>query len=265
VTELDVTEPDLFSVELDHGQVTGARCGQGPSVLLLHQTPRSWDEYRDALPLLAQRGLQAIALDTPGFGGSQPLPGAPTIERWAESLHAVLDALALDRVVIVGHHTGGVVAVELTARDPKRVSALILSSTPLLDAAYREHPPDESGVDAAEDAEGLRRSRARFYPHGRPDLLDRYVADALHAGRLARVGHEVVAAYAMDDKLNRLTMPVLLIGADRDPFAYPQLERLRRALPGARVAVIRGGMIPLPDGWPGQFADLVADFAVSAV
>jgi pimeloyl-ACP methyl ester carboxylesterase len=258
-----VNEPNVVSLELDHGRVTAARCGDGPPVVLLHQTPRSWDEYRDVLPLLARRRLEAVAVDTPGFGGSEPLPGAPTIERWAETIHAVLDTLALHRTVVVGHHTGGVIAVELAARDPDRVSGLVLSSTPLLDAAYRAQPPDESGVDAADDAEGLRRSRASFYPPGRPDLLERYVADALRAGGLARLGHRVVAAYAMDDKVGRLTMPVLLIGADRDPFAYPQLERMRRALPRARVAVIRGGMIPLPDGWPGKFAELVADFAVS--
>jgi pimeloyl-ACP methyl ester carboxylesterase len=69
----------------------------------------------------------------------------------------------------------------------------------------------------------------------------------------------------MDEKLGRLAMPVLLIGADRDPFAYPELERLRRALPRARVAVIGGGMVPLPDGWPAEFAQLVADFVLSSM
>lgn len=261
----DVAGPELVSAELEHGRLTGARCGHGPSVVLLHQTPRSWDEYRDVLPLLAQRGLQGIALDTPGFGGSQPLAGPPTIERWAEAIDAALGALVPQQAVVVGHHTGGVIAVELAARDPERVSALVLSSTPLLDAAYRERPPDESEVDAAEDAEGLRRSRAGFYPPDRPDLLDRYVTDALRAAGPAWLGHQVVADYVMDDKLSRLTMPVLLIGADRDPFAYPQLERMRAALPHAQAAVIAGGMVPLPDGRPAEFAELVAEFAVSAM
>jgi pimeloyl-ACP methyl ester carboxylesterase len=116
-------------------------------------------------------------------------------------------------------------------------------------------------VDTGEDADSLRRSRAGFYPADRPDLLDRCVADALRAGPLARQGHGAVASYQMDDEPPGLTMPLLLIGADRDPYAYPQLERLQRVLPHAESAVIAGGMVPLPDGSPTEFARLVADFA----
>jgi pimeloyl-ACP methyl ester carboxylesterase len=251
---------ELGAVELAHGPLGFAAVGTGPPVVLLHQTPRSWDEYRDVLPLLAARGYRALAFDTPGFGSSAPLPAEPTIERWAAALGSAVDALSLGRSALVGHHTGGVIAVELAAQDPERVAALVLSSTPLTDAAYRAAPPDESGVDEAEEAEGLRRSRAGFYPAERPDLLDRYVADALRAGPLARLGHRAVGAYQMDGRLERLGMPVLLIGADRDPYAFPQLERLGAALPASEKVVIKGGMVPLPDGWPTQFAGTVADF-----
>ena len=228
--------------------------------MLLHQTPRSRDEYRDVVPLLAAAGRRVIAFDTPGFGDSAPLPGDPSIEGWAGAVLAGLDALELDRPALVGHHTGGVVAVALAARAPERIAALILSSTPLTDAAYRAQPPDESGVDAADDADGLRRSRAWFYPADRPDLLDRYVADALRAGSLRLGGHHAVGAYEMDDAIPRLRMPTLLIGATEDPYAYPQLERMRRALPHAEVAEIAGGMVPLPDGRPAEFAAAIIGF-----
>ncbi len=247
-------------VQLRHGPLAVARAGSGPVVVLLHQTPRSWDEYRDVLPLLAARGCQAIALDTPGFGDSAPVPDRPSIEAWAGAANEALDALGIRRAAVVGHHTGGAIAVELANQQSDRVAALVLSSTALTDASYRAAPPDDSGVDEAQDADGLRRSRAGFYPADRPDLLDRYVSDALRAGSLARLGHHVVGAYAMDGKLAAFKMPVLLIGADRDPYAFPQLERMRRALPHAEVAVIEGGMVPLPDGRPEEFAELIAGF-----
>jgi pimeloyl-ACP methyl ester carboxylesterase len=251
---------ELVSVQLQHGPVCAACAGSGTPVVLLHQTPRSWDEYRDVLPLLAARGHRAIAFDTPGFGDSAPLPGGASIVRWSETLHAALDELGVERAAFVGHHTGGVIAVELAAQRPERVSALVLSSTPLTDAAYRDTPPDESGVDAAQDADGLRRSRAHFYPDDRADLLDRYVADALRALPLALDGHRAVGEYAMEAAIAHLTMPVLLVGADADPYAYPQLARMRAALTHAEVHEIRGGMVPLPDGWPKVFAAAVADF-----
>ena len=253
-------------VTLAHGPVTYADAGAGTAaaVLLLHQTPRSWDEYRDVLPRLAAGGYRAIALDTPGFGASAPLPGEPTIERWARAAGDLLDALEVASTAVVGHHTGGVIAVELAAQQPGRITGLVLSSTPLTDSAYRAQPPEESGVDAAEDAAGLRRSRADFYPAERPDLLDRYVADALKCGSLARIGHRAVGGYAMERVLERLSMPTLLIGATKDPFAYPQLVRLRAALPHAQVAEIAGGMVPLPDGWPAAFAVAVLGFLDAA-
>jgi pimeloyl-ACP methyl ester carboxylesterase len=235
-----------------------AEQGEGTAVVLLHQTPRSVDEYRDVMPALAARGYRAVAFDTPGFGDSPPVAGEPSIEAWAAAIGEAIDGLGIERFALVGHHTGGVIAVELARQRAERIAALVLSSAPLTDAAYHATAVDESSVDQGEDAESLRASRADFYPADRPDLLDRYVADALRAGDLRRRGHHIVAAYQMD--VSPLTMPVLLIGADADPYAFPQLERMAAALPHAETAVIDGGMVPLPDGWPEEFAGAVADF-----
>jgi pimeloyl-ACP methyl ester carboxylesterase len=239
-------------------KVNHVEAGSGTPVVLLHQTPRSVDEYRDVLPALAARGYRVIAFDTPGFGDSARVAGEPSIEAWAEVLAGAIDGLGVERFALVGHHTGGVIAVELAAQRPERVLALVLSSTPLTDAAYHATAVDESSVDVGEDAETLRASRADFYPADRPELLDRYVTDALRAGPLARLGHHVVASYNMD--VSRLEMPVLLIGADGDPYAFPQLERMSVAVAHAERAVISGGMVPLPDGWPQEFASAVAGF-----
>jgi pimeloyl-ACP methyl ester carboxylesterase len=251
--------PEIIRVDVPHGQMSIARQGSGPAVVLLHQTPRSWDEYRDVIPLIAASGRTAIAIDTPGFGDSHRVD-EPSIYAWATAAHHALDALGVDTAAVVGHHTGGSIAVELAAQRPERVTALVLSSTALTDADYRATPPDESSVDAGEDAGSLRASRAGFYPADRPDLLDRYVEGALRAGHLARAGHHVVASYEMERALDKLTMPVLLIGATEDPYAYPQLERFARALPHAQVVEIQGGMVPLPDGWPDEFAAAVLNF-----
>jgi pimeloyl-ACP methyl ester carboxylesterase len=250
------------SIELSHGRLAFAQAGDAgaPVVVLLHQTPRSCDEYRDVLPLLAASGRRVIAFDTPGFGDSAALPDGPSIEGWAAALLAALDALGVTHASVAGHHTGGTVAVALAAREPERVDALVLSATAMTDAAYRAAPPDESGVDEGDTAEELRASRAGFYPADRPDLLDRYFADALRAGPLRLGGHQAVGAYEMDAAIARLRMPVLLVGATADPYAHPQLARMQAALPHAEVAVIEGGMVPLPDGWPEEFAAAVAGF-----
>jgi pimeloyl-ACP methyl ester carboxylesterase len=256
-----------FFVALRHGVVHVAECGaaDAPAVLLLHQTPRSWREYKDVLPLLGTR-LHAIAMDTAGFGDSDAV-AEPCIEAWAAVAAQLLDALAIERAHVVGHHTGGVIAVELAATQPQRVASLVLSSTPLTDAAFREARKRRPPIDAVEPGEdgsyltALWQRRQAFYPRGRPDLLHAFVADALKVADV-EAGHRAVASYRMEDRISALQQPTLLIHATDDPFAAPHTAHWRQALPHARVATIEGG-VPLPDQCPDAFAGAVLKFVHS--
>jgi pimeloyl-ACP methyl ester carboxylesterase len=240
---------------------------KGEDVLLLHQTPRSWNEYREVLPLLGRR-RRTIAIDMAGFGESSALPwGSDSIERWAEVALEVLDVLGIERAHLVGHHTGAVVATDMAARAPERARSAVLSSAPFDDAQTRAAQLAGPAVvdDVTHDPDGshvleLWHTRAGFYPKGRVDLLEAFLIDALKAGPRAAEGHQVVARYDMQAAVTRLRCPVLLVGATDDPYAYPALEPMRAALPQARVEVIQGGMVPLPDQLPEQFAAVVERF-----
>jgi pimeloyl-ACP methyl ester carboxylesterase len=253
-------------VDVPHGAMHCAIAGAGPPVLLLHQTPRSWDEYRDVLPLLGAR-RQAIAIDTAGFGDSAPLPpGEDSIQRWAEVAAAVLDALALERAAVVGHHTGAYIAAELAASRPERVEAVALSSLTLWSREERlRHTTGRAVVDDVDPrVDGahvleLWRGRAPFYPES-AELLERYLVDCLRAGKRAAEGHRVVARYAVEERLPLVRCPTLLVAATDDPHAYPSLPALRAALPDADVVEIEGGTVALPDGHPQEFAAAVARF-----
>lgn len=251
---------------LPHGQVHYAECGpdDAPAVLLLHQSPRSWAEYRAVLPRLGTR-LHAIAMDTAGFGDSQPLPGTAAVEGWAEVAVQLLDAVGIARAHVVGHHTGGVIAVELAARHGEHVASLVLSSTPVTDAAFRRARSERPPIDAVERRDDgghlaeLWRRRQAFYPPGRPDLLQAFVADALKVADVED-GHRAVAAYRMEERFAALVQPTLLIHAPEDPFAAPHLAHWRALLPHAQVAEIAGGGVPLPDQLPEAFAQAVLRF-----
>lgn len=254
------------TLQTAHGPVHFARCGQGPAVLLLHQTPRSWREYEYVLPLLG-RHADCIAMDTVGYGDTPPFAdGAPTVERWAATALALMDTLKIEQFVVVGHHTGAAIGMELTAQAPSRVRGLVLSSCPFVDADRRAHHGQKATVDnVTPSADGshvleLWRIRQSFYPAGNIDLLERFVADALRAGTRSAQGHITVNRYHMEDRIGRVKCPVLLVGAPEDPHAYPAVARLAQALPQSRIVDIPGGMVPLPDQLPEPFAKAVADF-----
>ena len=83
-------------------------------------------------------------MDTIGFGDSyRPTEGA-SIELYARGVIRFLDAMGIERTSLVGHHTGGVIAVEVAASCPERAEKLILSSTPYVDAADREREKNQT-------------------------------------------------------------------------------------------------------------------------
>lgn len=253
--------------DLSVGQIHYAACGdpEAPPILLLHQSPRSWREYREVLPLLG-RQFHAIAMDTAGFGDSAPVTGQASIEAWAAVAVELLTSLSLDGVSVVGHHTGGVIAIEMAATAPRSVGSVVLSSTPWVDDSLRRERAARAPIDeVAPSLDGshlqvLWQRRQSFYPADRPDLLEAFVVDALRASGGAEVGHRAVAAYRMEAAIGRVSQPALVVRATADPFASPHSAELMRRLPQARLVEIDGAMVPLPDQLPARFASAVVDF-----
>jgi pimeloyl-ACP methyl ester carboxylesterase len=99
--------------------------GSGPPTLLLHgigNYGRYWDLFADAV---AGR-LALVAPDARGHGESgRPAEGYAPADFTADAM-AVLDRLEIDRAVVVGHSMGGLHSINLTARHPERVRALVI-------------------------------------------------------------------------------------------------------------------------------------------
>jgi pimeloyl-ACP methyl ester carboxylesterase len=110
----------------DGGALFGRLHGSLPArVLALHGWGRSGADFDAALA-----GLDAVALDLPGFGAT-PEP----VAAWGSAEYAAAVERALPeigpRVVVVGHSFGGRVAVQLAAAAPELVAGLVLTGVPL--------------------------------------------------------------------------------------------------------------------------------------
>ncbi|WP_338692642.1 alpha/beta fold hydrolase [Streptomyces sp. Q6] len=244
------------------GQLHYVETGDGEPVLLLHQTPRSWTEYVDVLPLVGAR-YRAIAMDTLGYGASAKPEEPHTIERFADGVGDLVDALGLDRFHLVGHHTGGVVAVEVAARLQDRVASLLLSATSFVDDEKRGGAHGSvDHVDPTPDGTHLRHlwdNRRGFYRPGEEEALGRYVIDALTVLDRVEEGHRAVRRYAMEPRLPQITARTLAVCAPDDRFSLPSLAKFAAAL-GCPTRVLSAGHAAAPEQIPREFADTVVEW-----
>src|SRR4051812_4960934 len=91
----------------------------GDPVVLLHGWPQHWYEWRHVMPALADRH-RVLAVDLRGFGWSDAPESGYAKEELATDILAVLDALELDRVKLIGHDWGGWIGFLLCLRAPER-------------------------------------------------------------------------------------------------------------------------------------------------
>ena len=122
------------------GQVHLKRAGKGGRpLLLLHQSPLSGAMFDPALPLLAEAGFDAVAVDTPGYGLSDAPPAPVAIADYGAAVADVLDALGWTQADVLGHHTGAAIAASFAVQMPARVGKLVLNGVPLLSDEERAH------------------------------------------------------------------------------------------------------------------------------
>jgi len=255
-------------VSSEYGQLHFVECGTGVPVLMLHQTPCSWTEYLDVLPLVGTE-CRAIAMDTLGFGASAELEGPYSIERFADGAEALVDALGLDRFHLVGHHTGGVIAIELAARLKDRVASLLLSATPFVDDEKRRTAGERKAVDHVDPKPDgshlleLWNRRRGFYEEGQEAALTRFMVDALTVLDRVEEGHVAVREYEMDRRLPHITARTLAVCAPGDHYSLPALEKFAAAL-GCETRVLSGGHVPVLEQLPEEFSKVVLEWVAAA-
>lgn len=236
-----VTIPGKFGTR----QVHYRRGGQGPVVLLLHQSPQSSREMEAVIGAFGDR-FTLIAPDAPGYGFSQALRhlGEPlrfaTIEDFAAATLEFADALGLGRFGVYGFHTGASIGVALAERYPERIAAvaangLVIPTPDELAAILREYlPAFVPHWDGSHLAWLWARMREQtiFFPWHDRRLATRMTfdmppADRLQAGLLEflAAGEHYHVAYGAafgghaERRLPAVRVPLLVTASAHDPLA----------------------------------------------
>jgi pimeloyl-ACP methyl ester carboxylesterase len=220
--------------------------GEGPPVVLLHGLGGSLHTWYGVIENLALHH-HVVAVDLRGHGRSGGQGGGYSIQGWAADVEALLGALELPAVTLVGHSLGSLVAQHLAANRPEAVDALVL----LGGISFFEPPMKDAYEQRAKlvEADGL------------DALVDDWLPGALAprtAARLPQLAGLLREVFLRNDPdsyaaacramakapgiaRDRIGQPTLLLVGDHDrstPIAMT--EELHRDIPVSQVRVIAG-------------------------
>jgi pimeloyl-ACP methyl ester carboxylesterase len=261
---MSTTSHRFFASPLGEVHFIDAGDVHGPPLVLLHQTPRSVDEFAEVIPLLAAHH-RVIAVDNPGYGASEVPPHQPTVEEYADTVVALLDELQVPKATLVGHHTGAILAVDIAARHPGRVDRLVLSGPHYMDQEMRQLLHEISVQWRLQpDGSHMMEKWEKFSGWvSDPAIVHRVVTDLLRAGETSEYGHFACADYRMEDTLPLVRAPALLIVGRNDPFAnHPKNAVFAETIPQTVRVELDGGIF-LPTESPKAFAQAVLEYLES--
>jgi pimeloyl-ACP methyl ester carboxylesterase len=270
---------------------TGAPNGR--AVLLLHGKNFFGAYWEGTIRALAQAGFRVVVPDQLGFGKSSKPDLHYSFELLASTTRRLLEALGVERVVVVGHSMGGMLAVRFALMYPEVASRLVLEN-PIGLEDYREKvpwQPLEQQVRAAlgQTEEGLRRFIGSYFVTWQPEyqpfvsvpyrwtLSPEYPRLALASA----LTYQMIYTQPVVHDLPRLRLPTLLvIGQSDRTFVgrgsvpkevaatlgrYPELgRRAAAAIPGAQLVELPDcGHIPHLEAAP-RFRQALLEFLLRA-
>lgn len=238
--------------------------GAGTPLILVHQTPWSSIQFYRAAPILAARGRRVVAMDTPGYGLSDPPPTAPTIADYADNLAAAMTALAVEKAILLGHHTGALIAASLAARHPQQVERLILDNAPSYTADERAlrqalaHTPLPIADDGSHLTDRWRFLRAMVDPDMTSHSLHLAVITYFSNSPDGDHGHPAAFAHDVSADVKAITCPTLVLSSRTDSL-HAHGRRWLQHRPDwhyAELATGSASVLEHPQAW----TQIVADF-----
>jgi pimeloyl-ACP methyl ester carboxylesterase len=230
---------DRMAVEVD---------GDGDAVLLVHGLGGSSNVWTPLLPALARH--RAIRPDLPGSARSARVEGPLSIERFVDAMQRVCGAVAAERVHVVAHSLGTIVAFHLAVAAPGLVRSLALFGPLLAPAdairagirARGEKARTEGEAGMQEIANALVQAATSSETKARRPVAATLVRELLMRqppDGYARTCEALAEARSAD--VSKLACPVLLVTGDEDAVApASSVRQIAERIPGCRLEILRG-------------------------
>jgi pimeloyl-ACP methyl ester carboxylesterase len=261
----------------------------GQTVLLMHGKNFGADYWANTLRTLSEQGYRVIAPDQIGFGKSSKPEMRYSFEMLAAHTLRLLDALKVERTVVVANSMGGMLGVHFARRYPERVTALVLENPLGLEDYRASIPPQATDnlvkLEMAQTPETYRRFLMSYFPQWTP-VQERFVeifarvqksAEYPRYARVSALTYQMIYDGPITDELPKLAVPTLLVIGQLDRtvfgrrFAPPEVVKplgnfmqlgktAQKLIPGAKLVELEGvGHVPQIEV-PDKFHAAVLEF-----
>ena len=261
-------------IDLDGVRVFCREAGDpgAPAILLPHGYPCSSFEFRNLMPLLADR-WHLIAPDLPGHGASSDAidpDRSYSMEGYADAMVEVLRRLEIDKAIVFGWSLGGHIGLEMIDRFPGMLGLMITGTPPISPSQVGEgfKPSPHMGLAGKEafseaDAEAYARSTC-----GEPYDAELHAMVARTDGRARRLMFEKFAAGTGRDQsviVATATVPLAVVNGIDEPFVdlgFVSRVRYANLWEGKTHEIEKSGHAPFWDA-PEKFDPIFARFLAS--
>ncbi|MER5612171.1 alpha/beta fold hydrolase [Streptomyces sp. NPDC002215] len=243
-----------------------------PALLLIHGSASSTRSWNPMVPLLTG-SHRVIRIDLLGHGRSaKPADRSYAIPDQARRAGMALDRLGVEHAVVVGHSSGGAVAIALAEQRPDLVTALALVNTgPSLDAFIAPESAATGPSQWPPTDEQLRRIASTGFSRAGYQIPEELLDDVRRMTHhtfttTMRATRAYLEQRALPDRLTVLGKPLLVIFGEDDRRWRSSSASDYRAVPGAKIEFLPGlGHSPLLEDPPRAATPLLAFTAIHAV
>lgn len=250
------------------GQVHYREVGVGPALFLLHQSPLSGAMFSPVMPLLADRGYRAIAIDTPGYGMSNSPEVPADIPTLADAIVSAMAQLSTEPCSLVGHHTGAVLAANIAARKTAPVNYLVLNGVPILTKAEREFfdgfdfGPLALAADGSHLTQAWNQRLAASPGWTNLRAMHKHVVEMLAVSDRYWFAFDAVFAHDVEADFMAVTQPALVLTNSGEDL-YEASQRASRLRPDMAFACLEGGTHDIMDEQPENWVAEVIGFLLA--
>jgi pimeloyl-ACP methyl ester carboxylesterase len=245
LTQLQLARDGIHghSLTLDGLTVPYLEGGKGKPVVFVHGLGGQAQDWAPLLPELVRSGFHVLAMDLPGFGeSSRPRDRSYSIREQASFVESFLDALRLDRVMLVGCSMGGRVAATVALDQPQRVERLVLMDS----AGFPFKPSFDTALFMPKTPAQVDALLALLIPH--PEQLPNFVKEDVirHGDGRGWVVERALAsmeagADILDGRFSSMKPSVLLVWGKQDAITPLTLgEAMHKAAPDSVLEVYDG-------------------------